>query len=137
MKRSYLALLCLLAAAVAAWLLSSPIDSSTAQAMGKPPKEYKTMTGMLSLVDAPARSIIVSNATTNRKFEVAAGAEIIRNGAPCALERLKKGNAASIYYSVEVGKKIAYRVIAQEATPAPPPGHGKQETRPIEESSER
>lgn len=137
MKRSCLALLCLLAAAVAAWLLSSPIDSPTAQAKDKPPKDYKTMTGMLTLVDAPARSIIVSNATVNRKFDVAANAEIIRNGAPCALERLKKGNAASIYYSVEGGKKIAHRVIAQEAAPAPPSAHGKQETRPVEESAER
>lgn len=136
MKRSYLALLCLLAAATAAWFLSSPIDSSTAQAKDKPPKEYRTMTGMLSAVDVPARSIIVSNADVNRKFDVAADAEILRNGAPCSLEQLKKGNVAAVSYIVETGKKVAHRIVAQATAPVPQ-GHGKQETRPAAESSAR
>ncbi len=135
MKRTTVILLIILAAAAVAWLSSSPGDSTTVLLGAKPPKEYKKMSGVLTSVDARGRAVVVSNANLNRRFEVDPAAEILLNGEACALADLRRGNDASVFYSVEGKVKLAHRIVAQADAPRAH-SRGKPQTRPAQDSSE-
>jgi hypothetical protein len=134
MKKPSAMLMCLLAAAVVAWFMSSPGDSSTSLLQAKPEKKCKIMSGVLASVDAPTRSILIKNGNVNRKFEVDLEADILQNGAVCALAELQKGSAASVVYSTEGKIKVAHRVIVR-TDPARPSGSTKQKEHPVSESA--